>query len=783
MRALGPVFQEALREGRDLALGDDAAARVLLANVPSAELLRAKRTHIVCLELLERPGLRDELRREILLELSGLEKRPPLPILLDSLRAIDAAPQARAESVFFDLARLLFSFEPAELAGHRAEFERLAKSGAQPLARQLAFAALITADGTPEGAWSLASISPRMLRDAAGATPFLRDVALRQQMLPLLLPLLEGLPAGLASDSKASKGTVGRYVRIELPRRGTLTLAEVEVLSDRRNVARNGKASQKTTAFGGDASKAIDGNTSGGYGAGGQTHTREDIARPWWEVDLGAETPIEAVLVHNRTDGDLGKRLDGYTLQILDRSRQPVFERSGLPAPDPVATIRLGEGDPADLVRRAAMNALVSIPGKEKEAFSAIAGFVKNGVDRGTAMHALLAIPVKSWPKDEALPLLGSVLSFLKETPVAERTSPAAADAMQLGESLAALLPAEEALRVRRELRELGVRVLRLATLPDRMLFDKDLLVVQAARPFEIVFENTDIMPHNFVLATPGSLAEVGGLGEAQATEPGAAERQYVPVSRKILASSRLLQPRDAQRLQLTAPSEPGVYPYVCTYPGHWRRMYGALIVVADLEAYLADPSAYVASHPLAAKDELLQSTRPRQEWTMADLVPYLEQLSQGRSFQAGKQIFQAANCVACHRLNDVGYEIGPDLAKLDPKLGPADILKNILEPSAAVNEKYASTILELDSGEVVTGVVVEETPEALKLVENPLAKSAPRSVSKAEILARKKSPTSIMPLGLVDRLTREEILDLIAYLAARGNPHHPLFSTSHHGH
>lgn len=167
----------------------------------------------------------------------------------------------------------------------------------------------------------------------------------------------------------------------------------------------------------------------------------------------------------------------------------------------------------------------------------------------------------------------------------------------------------------------------------------------------------------------------------------------------------------------------------------------------------------------------------------MADLVPYLEQLSQGRSFQAGKQIFQAANCVACHRLNDVGYEIGPDLAKLDPKLGPADILKNILEPSAAVNEKYASTILELDSGEVVTGVVVEETPEALKLVENPLAKSAPRSVSKAEILARKKSPTSIMPLGLVDRLTREEILDLIAYLAARGNPHHPLFSTSHHGH
>ena len=117
---------------------------------------------------------------------------------------------------------------------------------------------------------------------------------------------------------------------------------------------------------------------------------------------------------------------------------------------------------------------------------------------------------------------------------------------------------------------------------------------VRAGKPVEIIFENQDLMPHNFVLVQPGALEEVGLLGEKTATEPGAAQREYVPPSDKILFSSRLLQPRDAQRLRFTAPAKPGVYPYVCTYPGHWRRMYGALYVVEDLEGYLAEACRFL---------------------------------------------------------------------------------------------------------------------------------------------------------------------------------------------
>src|SRR5207248_10399061 len=114
-------------------------------------------------------------------------------------------------------------------------------------------------------------------------------------------------------------------------------------------------------------------------------------------------------------------------------------------------------------------------------------------------------------------------------------------------------------------------------------------LAVQAGKPVEFDFENTDIMPHNFVIVTPGNLEKTGMAAEEFATQPGAAAAQYVPSmpAGVVLLKSRLLQTRDVQQLKFTAPKEPGIYPYVCTYPGHWRRMHGALYVVPDLEAYL----------------------------------------------------------------------------------------------------------------------------------------------------------------------------------------------------
>ena len=432
------------------------------------------------------------------------------------------------------------------------------------------------------------------------------------------------------------------------------------------------------------------------------------------------------------------------------------------------------------LVRHAAMLAIASVRGKETDAFKTLAGMARSGADRQAAIQALLHIPAAYWPKEEARPLLDALLSGLRKLPARERTTPGALEAMQLAEGLAALLPLAEAAPIRSELAGLGVRILRLGTVPDQMLFDKERLAVQAGKPFEILFENNDLMPHNLAILQPGTLEATGILGEASATRPDASQRQYIPDTKNVLVASRLLQPRDSQRIPWTAPTRPGIYPYVCTYPGHWRRMFGALYVVDNLDEFLADPEAYLAKHSLPIADELLKFNRPRTEWKLADFSAALEPLAHGRSFANGKQLFQVASCIACHRMNGQGNEFGPDLTKIDPKNKPVDVLHDVLEPSWRINEKYQSFLIELKSGKTVTGLVLQETPATLQVVENPLARTEPLVIKKADIQERKALPTSLMPKGLLDKLTREEILDLVAYIVAKGNPGHELFQGGH---
>jgi azurin len=368
---------------------------------------------------------------------------------------------------------------------------------------------------------------------------------------------------------------------------------------------------------------------------------------------------------------------------------------------------------PEGALKRSAMLALTSVRGKEVETFKALAKFVRGqGSDRSAAIRAISRIPVADWPVDEAKPTLDALLSYVKTIPTKDRTSSTALDALQLADTLAGLLPADQAMTIRRELGDLGVRVIRLGTVTDQMLFDKDRISAQAGKPVEVVFENTDIMPHNFVVTKPGSLESIGLLGESSSTAPGALERNYVPESDKILVSSRLLAPRESQKISFTAPTKPGVYPYVCTYPGHWRRMYGAFYVVEDIAAYLADPTGYLAAHPLPILDDLLKNNRPRKEWTFDDLASSVETLEQGRSFANGKQIFAVASCVSCHKMNGVGEQVGPDLTQLDPKMTKVEILRSLLEPSAKIDEKYQTQVFALKSGKVVTGMVLETTPD-----------------------------------------------------------------------
>jgi azurin len=97
--------------------------------------------------------------------------------------------------------------------------------------------------------------------------------------------------------------------------------------------------------------------------------------------------------------------------------------------------------------------------------------------------------------------------------------------------------------------------------------------------PIALTFVNPDVVPHNWVLVKPDTLSTVGTLADAMIADPEAVARHYVPKSDDVIAYADITEPGKQQTIHFTAPDAPGRYPYLCTFPGHWKLMNGVLLV------------------------------------------------------------------------------------------------------------------------------------------------------------------------------------------------------------
>lgn len=113
-------------------------------------------------------------------------------------------------------------------------------------------------------------------------------------------------------------------------------------------------------------------------------------------------------------------------------------------------------------------------------------------------------------------------------------------------------------------------------------------LAVKEGEEIELTIENHDPndQPHNFVLIRPGTLSDIQALSLQITPEVVAAG--YVPESDAVIVASGLLNPEETETIRFTAPEKKGVYPYVCTFPGHAMVMYGALYVGEKMRGNLA---------------------------------------------------------------------------------------------------------------------------------------------------------------------------------------------------
>ena len=167
---------------------------------------------------------------------------------------------------------------------------------------------------------------------------------------------------------------------------------------------------------------------------------------------------------------------------------------------------------------------------------------------------------------------------------------------------------------------------------------------------------------------------------------------------------------------------------------------------------------------------------RTTKDWSLDTLATAANTELKNRNYENGKRMFAAAACYACHRFNNQGGITGPDLTSAGRRYSPHDLLDQIINPSKVINEQFSAVVVITDGGVIHTGVVVNLNGDSLMLNTDLTNPNQQVRLNRNEIDEITISKVSPMPKGLLAKLTREEILDLVAYVISAGDSKHKLF-------
>ena len=257
------------------------------------------------------------------------DESPKMPLVTKSDEAFRANKEAEIGAIEAQIKKGTPEFEE-ELHSWEAK-------AARPLNWQpLKVSTAVTRDGKLEVQPDSSLRAPEKLSDAekytvSGTFPAGAITAVQVEALPEKEGGQIGRSGGnavlsefqISREGVKSASVTGRFVRVEQRPKEFLHLAEVQAFVKGENVAPRGKATQSTTGYEGVAGRANDGKTNGLFTKGSVSHTAENDPNPWWEVDLGANQPIDSVVVWNRAESS--ERIVGARVIILDAARKPVF--------------------------------------------------------------------------------------------------------------------------------------------------------------------------------------------------------------------------------------------------------------------------------------------------------------------------------------------------------------------------------------------------------------------------------------------------------------------------
>ena len=162
--------------------------------------------------------------------------------------------------------------------------------------------------------------------------------------------------------------------------------------------------------------------------------------------------------------------------------------------------------------------------------------------------------------------------------------------------------------------------------------------------------------------------------------------------------------------------------------------------------------------------------------WTLDELAPVVDKGMKGRDYDKGRALFGATSCFACHRYDNEGGAVGPDLTSVAGRFSPRDLLESIVVPSKSVSDQYQAVILATTDGRVVTGRIVNLNGDSIMINTDMMDPNALTQVNRNQVEATKPSTVSMMPEGLLNTMKQDEILDLLAFVLSRGDRKSPMF-------
>jgi putative heme-binding domain-containing protein len=129
-----------------------------------------------------------------------------------------------------------------------------------------------------------------------------------------------------------------------------------------------------------------------------------------------------------------------------------------------------------------------------------------------------------------------------------------------------------------------------------------------------------------------------------------------------------------------------------------------------------------------------------------------------------GRRLYADSACAACHKVGELGRAMGPDLSQIGRIRDERDLLESILFPDATIARDYETHVVEMTTGDSHVGMVKSDAPDRLVLID---LGGQEITLPPSQIVGRSVMSASLMPPGLDQAFTEQELLDLIAYLAS----------------